>query len=357
MKVLTLDAGGTNLVFNAVENGKVLEYSYNLKTKSDNLDNLINKIIDGFTILIKETGLDPDAISFCFPGPADYKNGIIGDLENLPFFRGGIPLKQILENYFNVPVFINNDGDMFALGEAHFGFLKKVNDFLEENNNPKRYESLLGVTFGTGFGGGIIYKMKLFEGANSAQGEINRMRSYSYDNESIEEEISKRGLVRIFSILSGISDENLTPKKIANYALNNDKFTDCAIESYKLFGKAAGEAIANAVTLLDCPVVIGGGLSKSHSLFLPSLVDAMNSSYETNGKLVSRMEIRAINFESDYHQREMIESIPVKIPIPKSNDFVYYTKDRFIPVGVAKLDTSIAVALGCYIFAMDMLKQ
>lgn len=46
-------------------------------------------MIDGFATIQEQTGLLPAAISFCFPGPADYANGIIGDLENLPHFKGG----------------------------------------------------------------------------------------------------------------------------------------------------------------------------------------------------------------------------------------------------------------------------
>ena len=52
----------------------------------------------------------PVAISFAFPGPADYKRGIIGDLGNLPSLRGGIALGPMLEAEFGIPVFINNGG-------------------------------------------------------------------------------------------------------------------------------------------------------------------------------------------------------------------------------------------------------
>ncbi len=58
------------------------------------------------------------AISFAFPGPADYIHGIIGDLPNFPAFRGGIALGPYLEERFGMPVFINNDGNLFAYGEA-----------------------------------------------------------------------------------------------------------------------------------------------------------------------------------------------------------------------------------------------
>ena len=67
------------------------------------------------------------AISFAFPGPADYPNGIIGGyLPNFPSFREGVALGPFLQEKFGVPVFINNDGDLFAYGEALGGTLPEV---------------------------------------------------------------------------------------------------------------------------------------------------------------------------------------------------------------------------------------
>ena len=102
-----------------------------------------------------------------FPGPADYPNGIIGDLGNLPGFRGGVALGPMLEEKFGIPVFINNDGDLFVYGEAIAGFLPYVNGLLEKAGSPKRYKNLFGVTLGTGFGGGIVRDGELFIGDNS----------------------------------------------------------------------------------------------------------------------------------------------------------------------------------------------
>ena len=76
--ILVLDAGGTNLVFNAVRDGHILDKSFTLPAMSENLENLLEKIIHGFREINNQTGGNADAISFCFPGPADFENGIIG---------------------------------------------------------------------------------------------------------------------------------------------------------------------------------------------------------------------------------------------------------------------------------------
>ena len=114
--VMTLDAGGTNFVFNAIQGGEEMFDPIRIKAKGATLEEVLMKIIDGFTMVKQGLKEAPVAISFCFPGPADYPNGIIGDLENLPTFRGGVALKAMLEEKFGIPVYINNDGDLFAYG-------------------------------------------------------------------------------------------------------------------------------------------------------------------------------------------------------------------------------------------------
>ena len=139
-------------------------------------------------IMTSKTGNAAKAISFCFPGPADFEDGIIGDLENLPFVRGGVPLKRMLENEFKIPVFINNDGDLFTLGQAIGGILPKINRQLHEKGIHKQYKNLLGVTLGTGFGGGVVRDGELFLGDNSAGAEINRMVNPFNPDWSVEED-------------------------------------------------------------------------------------------------------------------------------------------------------------------------
>ena len=87
-------------------------------SRGDDLDACLTGVIDGFTQVRNALDREPDAISFAFPGPADFPSGIIGDLRNLPAFRGGVALGPMLEDHFEIPVFINNDGDLFTYGEA-----------------------------------------------------------------------------------------------------------------------------------------------------------------------------------------------------------------------------------------------
>src|SRR5882757_438321 len=119
--VLTLDAGGTNFVFSAIRDFKQVASPITLPSYSDNLEKCLATLISGFEQIAKQTG-NFDAISFAFPGPADYELGIIGDLPNFTAFNGGVALGPMLAHHFEVPVFINNDGNLFASGSARAGF-------------------------------------------------------------------------------------------------------------------------------------------------------------------------------------------------------------------------------------------
>jgi glucokinase len=358
--VMTLDAGGTNFVFNAVRSGEEIFEPHRIKAKGENLDEVLKKIRKGFSDIKGALDEEPVAISFVFPGPADYRHGIIGDLENLPVFRGGVALKAMLEDEFKVPVYINNDGDLFAYGEAIGGLLSQINSLLEKNNNPRRYRNLFGVTLGTGFGGGIVYNGQLYMGDNSAGGEINRMRNRLHPDTSVEDSVSIRGVMRVYAREAGISIEECpNPREIQDIGLGKAEGNKkAALLAYEELAIVAGDSMANAITLLDAPVVIGGGVSGAHELFLQRLVDEMNTSFKSlNGNPLHRMEITALNLENEKELNLFLENKTTEIKVPFSERKVSYDPSRYIGVGITRLGTSRAVSVGAYAFALNQLDK
>ena len=142
--ILTLDAGGTNFVFAAVRNNEVVGEAITLPSMADDLEACLDQIIGGLQELHNSTGRQAAAISMGFPGPADYRAGIIGDCNNLPAFRDGVALGPMLQGHFDLPVFIRNDGDLFAYGESIGGILPEINKALEDGGSALRYRNLLG---------------------------------------------------------------------------------------------------------------------------------------------------------------------------------------------------------------------
>ena len=355
---MTLDAGGTNFVFNAVQGNEEILDAIVLSAKGANLEEVLKTIIEGFRQVKSKLPGNPVAISFAFPGPADFERGIIGDLQNLPFFKGGVALGPMLGEIFGIPTFINNDGDLFTYGEAIAGLLPEINQKLEAAGNPKRYQNLFGVTFGTGFGGGIVTRHGLLIGDNCAGGEINRVRNRTFKSWDAEESVSIRGLKREFANNTGINMGSCPePKEIFEIATGKRAGDQvAAMKAYEAYARDAADAIANAVTLVDGLVVIGGGLSGAYSIILPKLVEEMNAPFDTmSGRPLDRMEVVAYNLENDPGLKKFLEPAVIDIPVPFSDRTIKFDPNKKIGVGISRLGTSKAVSIGAYSYALSKL--
>lgn len=335
--VLTLDAGGTSFTFSAIREGREVAKSLVLPSLGHDLEACLAQIRRGFEEVYDATGRVASAISFGFPGPADYRNGVIGELGNLPGFRGGVPLGAMLESHFGLPVFIGNDADLFALGEAHHGRLPEVNVALESAGNAFRHHNLVGLTLGTGFGAGIVVDGHLVRGDNDSAGSIGLLRSKRHPDSFAEEAVSIRGLRRAYAEVAGIAFEDASePKVIAERAREGDP---AAREAFREFGESAGDALAQALTLVDGLVVLGGGLSGAATLFLPALMAELNGTLRKRaGGSVPRLESRAFNLEDEADAAAFFD--------PRA-------QGKRVGVCVTRLGTARATALGAWRVAVS----
>lgn len=356
--VLTLDAGGTTLVFSAVRGEHQVVQPVVLAAHATQLEDLLERIVRGFTAVKELLDVDPVAISFAFPGPADYRHGVIGDLENLPVFRGGVALGPMLEDRFQVPALINNDGDLFAFGEAIAGLLPRVNALLRRAGSPRRYRNLLAVTLGTGFGSGIVHGGRILTGDNSAGGEINRLRSSVEWGWSVEENVSARAVRRVYAQAAAMDDAVApSPKEIFEIGLGERKGDgDAARRAWEELALAAGDAVADAASLVDGLVVVGGGLAHAWLLFLDRMVARMNSPFTTPaGRSVQRFESTAYNLEDPGQLDAFVKGEVREVQVPFSSRTVTYDASKALGVGVTKLGTANAVATGAYTLALQRL--
>lgn len=352
--ILTLDAGGTTFDFGAMQGGRPVVTPVRRAAKGDDLPACLAMIRAGFEEVNEASGHRAAALSFAFPGPADFPRGIIGDLGNLPAFRGGVALGPMLEDAFGVPVFINNDGDLFTYGEALGGLLPWANAQLETAGSPKRYRNLIGATFGTGFGGGLVHDGRLVRGDNSAAGEIWLLRHRDRRDSFAEEGVSIRAVRRAYAERTGVAlDAVPAPKALAELADGGDA---AAVEAFGRLGRVAGDAIANALTLFDGLVVIGGGLSGAARHFLPTLIAELNGTLAAaDGGSVDRLESRAFNLEDADDRSAFLVGGAREVVVPGSGRSVVYDPMKRTGVGLSRLGTASAVSLGAYAFALDQL--
>lgn len=355
--VLTLDAGGTNFVFTAIQGLKPIGTPVTLPSNADNLDKCLSNIVEGFKTLKSSIDAEPVAISFAFPGPADYPNGIIGDLGNLPAFRAGVALGPMLQEIFGIPVFINNDGDLFAYGEAIAGILPQVNEELIKANSPRQFHNLLGVTLGTGFGAGFVCNGQLFIGDNSAGAEIWLTRSLLHPLCFAEEGVSIRAIQREYARQTNENAEYLTPKDIFDIAEGTKEGDPMAARfAFERLGLELGNALANAITLLDCLVVVGGGLSNAWKYIAPAVMAQLNGTLSSvSGATVDRLEIKAFNLDDSEQMAKFTKGNSQTVKVPMSSKTVTYDPLKRTGIGLSRLGTSNAVAIGAYAYALSKL--
>lgn len=356
--VMTLDAGGTNFKFSAIRGNRAATEPFSVPSNAHDLDACLTTLVGGFERIRDSLPEAPVAISFSFPGPCNYPRGIIGDLHNLPCFRGGVALGPMLEEQFGIPAFINNDGDLFVYGEAIAGLLPEVNGLLEIAGSPKRYKNLFGVTLGTGFGGGISRDGDLFGGDNVCAAEVWLLRNKLDPETCAEEGACIRAVRRTYASEAGLPlDDAPDPREIFEIGSGNlEGNRSAALEAYRRLGEVVGDSMAQALTLVDGLAVIGGGLSGAWSLFLPPLVDELNGHYRRpDGEAFRRLAQQAFNLEDPEQLKCFLKGDAREITVPGSSRTIQYDPMPRIGVGISRLGTSEAVSIGAYAYALRQL--
>lgn len=356
--VMTLDAGGTNFVFSAIKGCESLVEPVCFPSVPDDLGRCLSVLVEGFRKVKDSLSEAPVAISFAFPGPADYEHGVIGDLPNFPAFRGGVALGPFLEEKFGIPVFINNDGNLFAYGEALAGALPQINRELEAAGNSKRYKNLLGVTLGTGFGAGVVIGNCLLTGDNGCGGDVWLMRNKKYPDMLAEESVSIRAVHRVYHELTGEDADVLTPKDIFDIAegvcIGN---REAAIKCFDEMGEMAGAAIVSALNIVDGIVVIGGGMSGASKYIVPGMIREMRRSISTfAGFNFGCLQSEVHNLMDDKDCSLFLENKSVNVKVPFTEKYVTYDCSKKIGIMVSDLGANRAIALGAYAYALSRLK-
>ncbi len=198
------------------------------------------------------------------PGDSDERTGVVSEARNLPGWEGSFPLGETLSDALGTPVRVANDVDVATNAEFKLGAGKPFN-------------SLLGVFWGTGVGGGIILDGKRWLGRGAA-GEIGHMVVVrggarcpcgrrgcmeAYAGRGAMEAQARREHDRgtkteLFKIMRKRGRDRLTSSIWARALEHEDELT---IKLLDRAVKAIGAAAASAVNLIDVEaVIIGGGL-------------------------------------------------------------------------------------------------
>ena len=352
--VLTLDAGGTNFVFSAIQGCREIVTPVRLDAVNNNVEACLARIVEGFRKVEAMLDVKPVAISFAFPGPADYAHGVIGDLPNFPCFRGGVALGPFLEAEFGIPVFVNNDGNLFAYGEALAGKLSEINAKLEAAGSSKRYKNLIGLTWGTGYGAGVVINGKLLTGDNGCGGDVWCMRNVHYPDFIAEEGVSIRAVKRVYHEYAPEDTRDLSPIeicKIADGTLEGNP--EAAKRSFAELGETAADAVIDALNIADGIVVAGGGIAYNHKYILPAMVERMKTRLGTfRGDTFPCLQMDVYNLMDEEDFKKFAEDDSVLVDIPGHEGKVRYERTRKTGVAVTSIGASTAICVGSYAFAL-----
>lgn len=158
MKTLALDIGGTAIKLAELDREcNILSFREVPSEGKNGGENLIAKVKK---LIGEYEGFDRIGISTA--GQVDITDGsIVFANDNIPGYTG-MKVRQLFEDFCNVPVRVENDVNAAAIGEAFYGAGKAYNDFL-------------CLTFGTGIGGAIVVDKQIYRGANGVAGELGHM--------------------------------------------------------------------------------------------------------------------------------------------------------------------------------------
>lgn len=210
------------------------------------------------------------------PGPVNFANGSIEVAVNLGWEK--FPIKDILEVETSLPVVVDNDANIAAIGEMWKGAGDGAKD-------------LLCVTLGTGVGGGVIANGEIVQGVNGAAGEIGHITSIPEGGAPcncgktgcLETIASATGIVRLTmeeltetdkpSELRTVLEQNgqVTSKDVFDAARSKDELAMHVVDRVAFH---LGLALANSANALNPEkIVLGGGVSRAGEVLLAPVRD------------------------------------------------------------------------------------
>lgn len=265
MGILAIDFGGTRTRA-AWFAGDDLELAARQETRSrveEGQEAVIARIIETGRAVLPEAERIK-AVGICAPGPLDPATGTIRHARTLPGWKD-VPLAGILEEAFEAPAYMQNDGNLGALAEYHRG--------AAQGRDPAVY-----MTISTGIGGGAVVNGALFTGGAGLAiepghlvftlpgGEVHRLEDLASGTAIGETARARLAANDTPSMLREAA--HVDGKAVGEAALAGDGLALAIIEAA---GRWLGLGLVNVAHLLNPQVIVlGGGVAALGELLLAS---------------------------------------------------------------------------------------
>lgn len=258
--LIGVDLGGTNIRAGKIVNEKIVHLEKLPTPSRGSVEEVMDQI---YAVIDGCFDSDTASIGVGVPSVVDVDNGIVYDVTNIPSWKV-VPLKDLLEQRYKVPVCVNNDANCFAVGEKYFG-------------KAKESKNIVGVTLGTGLGCGLIFNGKLYEGSNCGAGEFGNI---PYLTHNVEYYCSGQFFT---------DEKRVKAVEIFQLAQKGDS---AALQLFAEYGTHLGEAIKSILYAYDPDVVIlGGSVSQAYNFFKDSMYQALQNFAFSNVLAHLRIEV------------------------------------------------------------------
>jgi len=254
--VLVVDIGGTKIACGiAFPDGRVESMQIEPTRASEGGDAILDRVIALARSVRASSQIAPSAIGVGTAGDVDPTTGAISyATATIPNWLGQ-PIRAGMQDAFALPTFVDNDGNVMALGETIFGA-------------GRGHRTIIGITVGTGIGGGIVIDRSIYRGARGFAGRIGHI-IVDFENRQpctcggagcLEAYASTPPIIADFARQSGTNVERIGVKEIAEFAIAGNEIARRVIQRGAFF---LGVGIASLVNALNPEtVIVGGGVAQ-----------------------------------------------------------------------------------------------
>ncbi|NQT23329.1 MAG: ROK family protein [Candidatus Omnitrophica bacterium] len=264
-----IDIGATNTKFGLVDGKGRIKSKKVIRTSCYNgAAQFVSIAKDIVYLFIKEKKLKKNqlcGIGIGAPGAIDSNKGIVHYLTNLKGWKG-IHLRKMIESKLGIRAYLDNDANVMAIGEFSFGA-------------GRGSKNMIGVTLGSGVGGGLVLDGRVYRGTNMAGGEIGHVpvnvegpKCACGGSGCLEAYVGSPYIVKktlklikgkktaIMKLIKG-KTSRLTPKIIYKAALKGDPIAKRILRETGIY---LGVGLTGIINLLNPDaVVIGGGVANA----------------------------------------------------------------------------------------------
>ena len=277
-----VDLGGTSIDVGIVDiNGNVIARIKRPTNAHEGPKAVIDRINESIIAALEKPNIEQKnllGIGIGVPGLIDADKGMVSFLTNLPGWEG-IPLSEVLEEKFHMPVKLYNDANAAAYGEYLFGSGKGARNFVY-------------MTVSTGIGGGVIIEGKLYHGASFGAAEIGHMvinthgEKCNCGNYGCFESMASGSAIAKFaqkaiamgkhSLIEELSgNEPIKAEHVFEAAVRGDRLALDIIDDEAFY---LGIGICNIMAMYNPEIIaIGGGISNQWDKFYDKMMETVRN--------------------------------------------------------------------------------